>query len=158
MPARAAPRGTEKNNDPEDGENVAVFEEAARGWLGRADAVAFAQILFYQPLMANAALQETDPVGSSRATGRDPGGPCRRRLYQPVSDPGAKSFLILEIGDGDLLKCCQPVPLSATQRSDPQWAKPRSGTPEPIVHAIADGDCTDPAGDLIVNRFGLGDR
>jgi hypothetical protein len=73
VPAQAAPQGTEKNNDPEDGKNAEVFEEATRGWLERADAVAFAQHLFYQPLMASVALPETDPVGSSRATGRDPG-------------------------------------------------------------------------------------
>jgi hypothetical protein len=39
--------------------------------------------------------------------------PRQRRLYQPVSHPGAKSFLGLEIGDEDLLKCCQPVPFCA---------------------------------------------
>jgi hypothetical protein len=45
--------------------------------------------------------------------------PRRRRLFQPVSRGGAKSFLGLEIGDGDLLKCCQPVPLCAISRSRP---------------------------------------
>jgi hypothetical protein len=64
MPARAAPSRAEKNNDPEDGENAEVFEEAARGWLERADAAAFAQHLFYQPLMATVAIRK--PIRSGR--------------------------------------------------------------------------------------------
>ena len=36
-----------------------------------------------------------------------------RRLFLPVSREGAKLFLGLEIGDEDLLKSCQPVPLCA---------------------------------------------
>jgi len=52
-----------------------------------------------------------------------------------------------------VLKSCQKLPLCATQRSDPQSAKPRSETPEPIAHAVADGDCTDPFRDCVLNRF-----
>src|SRR5437016_4020009 len=36
-----------------------------------------------------------------------------RRLFLPVSRLAPKSLLGLEIGDGDLLKSCQPVPLCA---------------------------------------------
>jgi len=62
----------------------------------------------------------------------------RRRLYQPVSGLGPKSFLTLEIGDF--------APFCTNPRSGPQWAKPRSETPDPIAHDVADGDCTDPFG------------
>jgi len=30
------------------------------------------------------------------------------------------------------------LPIRANQRSDPLWAKPRSETPEPIAHDVAD--------------------
>jgi hypothetical protein len=48
------------------------FLKRPQGCLKRAFAIAFAQHLFYQPLMAPVARQETDPGGSARATGRDP--------------------------------------------------------------------------------------
>jgi len=47
-------------------------KEAAKDWLERAYAVAFAQHLFYQPRIATVARQETDPVVSSGAMGRNP--------------------------------------------------------------------------------------
>jgi len=43
-----------------------------------------------------------------------------------------------------------PVP---PHRSDPRWAKPRSETPEPIAHDLADGDCTNPFRTRVLNRF-----
>jgi hypothetical protein len=38
-------------------------------------------------------------------------------------------------------------------RSDPRRAKPRSETPEPIAQNLADGDCTNPFRDRVLNRF-----
>jgi len=77
-----------------------------------------------------------------------------RRLYLPVSRLAPKSLLGLEIGDEDLLKCCHLVPLCANPRSELRWAKPpRAETPEPIVHAVADGDCTNPFRDRVLKRF-----
>jgi len=75
------------------------------------------------------------PLRNARA---DRPRPRRRRLYQPVSNPGAKSLLGLEIGDEDLLKCGQPVPFSATPSQRSAVGEARSETPEPIAHAVAD--------------------
>ncbi len=44
--------------------------------------------------------------------------------------------------------------LCARQRRDPWRAKLRSGTPEPIAQAIADGEGTNPFGEGVLNRFG----
>jgi hypothetical protein len=44
---------------------------------------------------------------------------------------------------------CHFVPFS---RTDPRWAKPLSETPEPITHDRADGDCSYPFGDRLLNR------
>jgi hypothetical protein len=66
--------------------------------------------------------------------------PCPRRrrwrLYQPFSREGAKSFLVLEIGDRDLLKSCQPVPFSAIHGERPMNAmpaeRPEAGKPDSL--------------------------
>jgi hypothetical protein len=139
MPAQAAPRGTEKNNDPEDGENAAVFEEAARGWLGRADAVAFAQLLFYQPLMANVALQETDPVGSSRATGRDPGVRADGDCTNPFGDWLLNHFwnwrsVMRALGNSAILRHFVPTHAAIRGGRSPAQGRPSlSPTPPPTA-------------------------
>jgi len=123
VPAQAAPQGAEKNNDSEDGENAEVFEEAARRWLERADAVAFAQRLFYQPLTATVVRQETDPIRLGR-----PGLRAATRWFVAGGDcPDPFRFWVLNrfwhwrSVTKTLLKSCQKLPLCATQRSDPQW-------------------------------------
>jgi hypothetical protein len=66
----------------------------------------------------------------------------RRRLYQPVWEVGAKSFLGLEIGDGDLLKSCQPVPLCAIHGERLMNATPEERPPgrkTELALAIANG-------------------
>jgi hypothetical protein len=35
----------------------------------------------------------------------------------------------------------------------PRWAKLRSETPEPIVHAVADGECSNPFRTWVLNHF-----
>ena len=126
MLAQAAPRGSEMNNDPEDGENAEVFEQAARGWLERADAVTFAQHLFYQPLMATVSRQETDPVGSSRVTGRDPGVHADGDCTDPFRSWIRNRFWPWRSVMRTLPKSCQKLPLCATSA------------------AIRGGQCTDP--------------
>jgi hypothetical protein len=48
------------------------------------------------------------------------------------------------------------APLCAHPRRDPWWAKPRSGTPEPIAHAVAHGAGTNPFATRVLNRFSAG--
>jgi len=45
----------------------------------------------------------------------------RRRLYRPASRLGAKSFLDLEIGDGDPPQKLPKVATLCHRRSDPRW-------------------------------------